>query len=130
VENATPTPCQPFEGIATGIVPILIAEKASTTIQLPAGVAYHFPPHQMVRIEAHYLNASTATIAGKGTVTLSVAPAGKTFQAADLMLMGSLKQLSKDGVPADTESFTLDPGFWNGGGKVDLTALKLFALTG
>ena len=130
VEAPTPTACMPFEGIAAGIVPILIAEKASTTVQLPTGVAYHFPPNQMVRLEAHYLNASTATIAGKGTVTLAVAPAGQTYLAADLMVMGSLKQLSGAGVPPDTQAFTLDPGFYDGAGKIDLTALKLFALTG
>jgi hypothetical protein len=130
VESTTATPCMPFEGIQQGVVPILIAEIHSTDIQLPKDVAYHFPPHQMVRVEAHYINVSPAEIKGHGKVTLTPGEAGKTYQAADLMLMGSLQQLATQGVPPNTQSFTLDPGFFKGGPKVDLTTLTIFALTG
>ena len=130
VESLDPTPCVPFEGIQQGIVPILIAEIHSTDIQLPKNVAYHFPPHQMVRIEAHYINVSQADIVGHGKVAMIQGDSGTTYQAADLMLMGSISQLSSQGVPPNTQSFTLNPGFFSGGTKIDFTKLTFFALTG
>ncbi|HZS40352.1 MAG TPA: hypothetical protein VFF06_26150 [Polyangia bacterium] len=129
VESLTPTDCQPFEGIQQGIVPILIAEKASTTLTLPSGVAYHFPQDQMVRIEAHYINATMNAIQGQGTLVLTPGATGVSYQQADIMFCGSVRQLSQTGIPPNQTNVTLNPGFYKGGGDVDLTKLKVFAFT-
>jgi hypothetical protein len=129
VESLMPTDCQPFSGIQNGTVPILIAEKASTTLTLPTGVAYHLPKDQMVRVEAHYLNASPNAIMGQGNVVLTPGATGTTYQAADIMFCGSAVQLQTQGVPPNTKNFTLNPGFYAGGADVDFTKLKVFAFT-
>jgi hypothetical protein len=128
-ESLTPTPCKSFEGITTGIVPIFIAETLATTLALPKDVAYHFVPGEMVRIEAHYINATQNDIMGQGKVTLTPGTGGATYQQADIMFCGSIKQLRAHGVPANTQNYTLDPGFYGGGNDIDLTKLKIFAFT-
>jgi hypothetical protein len=127
-EARTPTPCQPFEGITTGETPLFIAETQTTTLTLPSGVAYHFAAGQMVKLEAHYINATTGAINGMGTVSLT-AGSGGAYQQAGFMFCGSMRQLDQTGIPPDTQRYTLDPGFYGGGGDVDFTKLKVFAFT-
>src|SRR5439155_7957104 len=110
-ESLSPTDCQSFEGIQQGIVPILIAEKASTTLTMPAGVAYHFPADQMLRLEAHYINATINALQGQGSVVLTPGAAGVAYQVADIMFCGSVQQLSSTGIPPNQTNVTLNPGF-------------------
>jgi hypothetical protein len=55
--------------------------------------------------------------------------AGASTQTADLMLCGSMRQLTQQGIPPYQASVVLDPGFYSGGSDVDFTKLKVFALT-
>jgi hypothetical protein len=104
--------CQPLD-IGGGDVPLYIAETQNDNdLPLPTGVAYQIPAHQMMRLEAHYLNASQQQITGMGTVNLTVGPAGN-YQPADIMFCGSVTSLTQGigkGVPpGDT---TLPAGFY------------------
>jgi hypothetical protein len=139
-ENTTPTTCTSFSGVLSGLTPVYIAQTLQSTLTLPTGVAYHFPAGQMFQIEAHYLNATAADINAMGSVTFVPATTGGTFQAADIMFCGSVKQLGGiqaavtgcpvgGGLPAGTQT-TLTPGFYAGGKGVDLTKLKFFGFTG
>ncbi len=75
VENLTPTPCSPFVGLAAGdVVPLVLVNKLKISWTFPHGVGVEVPAHQMVRIEAHYINTSQAALMGTGTVTFQGAP--------------------------------------------------------
>ena len=127
--EAAPTACSSFDGVQKGEAPIFIAESASSTMQLPTAVAYHLTAGSFVRLEAHYLNSSPNAVMGMGSVQFSPGPTGVTYQAADIMMCGSVKSLTKpfQGVPVGQS--TLPAGFYNGGGNVDFTKLKVFAFT-
>jgi hypothetical protein len=130
----TPSPapfdCNPFEGIfSSGDVPLFIAEKLETTLTLPSGVAYQFPAGTMVKIEAHYLNATPNALQGMGTVTLTPGTRDRTYLAADIMFCGSVGQLANECVPPNQTDYTLRPGIYTGSGSVDLTQLKFFGFT-
>jgi hypothetical protein len=82
----------------------------------------------MVKLEAHYINATPAMIEGRGTVTLTLAPSGTATQRADVLLCGSEHELINQGIPPRQASVVLQPGFYAGGGDVDLTKLRIFGL--
>jgi hypothetical protein len=70
-EKLTPFPCQPFTGLAIGVAePIVFANKSQVTWTFPSGVGFALAATQMVRIEAHYINATNNMINGQGAVTL------------------------------------------------------------
>jgi hypothetical protein len=111
-ENLTPTPCVPFQGLSQGgAQPILIANKLSVSWTFPAGIALELPAHQMVRIEAHYINASTSDIQGMGTVVFQGTPASSApaFQPAEFLFWGTT-QIS---IPPNA-SATVGPKFQAG----------------
>src|SRR5262249_14351436 len=89
-------PCQPLD-ISGGDIPVYIAETESNNLlPLPTGVAYKFPAGQMVRLEAHYLNATTNAIMGMGDVRLVQGDADESkYMAADIMFCGSVSALTK-----------------------------------
>jgi hypothetical protein len=111
-ENLTPTPCVPFQGLSQGAAePILIANKLSVTWTFPAGIALELPAHQMVRIEAHYINTSMTDIQGMGTVTFQGTPASSAppFQPAEFLFWGTTQFT----IPANA-SATVGPKFQTG----------------
>lgn len=56
-EQTTPFNCTPFVETLRGTTyPIMISQIREETLKFPNGVAFKFAPHQMVRIETHYLN--------------------------------------------------------------------------
>ena len=126
-EQLTPMNCQPldigFGQMNPKNIPVFIAEtQADNNLPLPAGVAYHFDAGQMIKLEAHYLNASAAPITGMGTVTLTAAAAGAKVIPADIMFCGSVLDLYTKGVPPGQS--TLTPGFYKPPGGT-----KIFGLT-
>lgn len=129
-ESTTPTACNAFEGVLNGEQPIFIADAASQAMQLPDGVAYHFPAGQMIRLEAHYLNASLNAIQGMGTITFTPGPA-MTYQAADIMMCGNVPSLQcpVGGLAPGMASVALPVGKYSGSSSVDFTKLKVFAFT-
>jgi hypothetical protein len=68
-ESLTPTPCTPFVGLATGdAVPLLLVNKLDLTWAFPPGIGVELHAHQMLRLEAHYINTSGHDIMGLGSV--------------------------------------------------------------
>jgi hypothetical protein len=129
VENPALTPCQTFDTVMQGDVPLLIVGTLHNQLTLPSGASYHLPARQMVKIEAHYINASQSPIDGQGTIVMTPRADGAATQTADLMLCGSMRQLTQQGIPPNQASVRLNPGFYAGGGDVDLTKLKVFGFT-
>jgi len=83
----------PSGGFPDQDVPIYIAETTThNALALPDGVAYKFEAGQMVRLEAHYLNASASPIEGQGSVTLTLGN-GTDYVPADIMFCGSVQPL-------------------------------------
>ncbi len=114
--------CAPLD-ISGGDVPIYIAEsEMNNKLPLPTGVAYHFEAGQMIKLEAHYINATTNAVMGMGDVRLTVGEIGKQYQPADIMFCGTVVQLAQSGVPPGMSS--LSPGFWK-----PPAGVKVFGLT-
>jgi hypothetical protein len=93
-EVLTPYPCMPFQGLsASAVTPLVLAGKAHTDYPFPAGVGMAVGAHQMLRIEAHYINASNAAIMGSGTVQIEGLPASQagSYQLADFGFWGTLQ---------------------------------------
>lgn len=113
--------CQPLD-ISKGDVPLFIAEtEDNNTLPLPPGVAFHLAADQMVRIEAHYINATPKPITGQGTIDLFVGPPA-TYQPADIMFCGSVAPLYATGVPPGKS--TLPAAFYR-----PPDGIKVFGLT-
>lgn len=56
-ERPTPFNCDPFVDTLKGeTFPLMITQIREETLTFPNGVAFKFEPHQMIRLEAHYLN--------------------------------------------------------------------------
>jgi hypothetical protein len=91
-ESTTPTPCNSFRGVlgANGTVPLFIAQKSKTELNFPPGVAYTLPAGQMVRIEMHFLNATSRDLPISGTVHLGEAKSGTIVDHSNLLFYGTL----------------------------------------
>jgi hypothetical protein len=73
VEQPTPFDCQPFTETlnpAKGS-PLMISQKKDDTLNLPDGVAFTLQPNQMIRLEMHYINATTNTVTLQSSSTMS-----------------------------------------------------------
>jgi hypothetical protein len=93
-ENLTPTPCVPFQGVFQNQAdPIVLVNKLALTWAFPPGVAIELPAHQMIRVEAHYINASADDIQGTGVVTFQGTPKASAapFQPADFLFWGTTR---------------------------------------
>ncbi len=126
-EQLIPTPCQPFTGAlnSTGMIaPIAITQKHDDMIFLPNKVAYTFAPHQMVKLEMHYLNASDSTQTVEATVDFYVAEPSTIDYEASILFTGS-----PDVDIAAGESKTLHQ-FFTVPQYLDLSESKIFAITG
>jgi hypothetical protein len=91
-ESLTPTDCMPFRGIAVGeATPLIVITNPHLTWKLPTGVGIRMQTNQMLRIEAHYLNASSADLQGQAKVTLTGAPVSSAplLQEAELLVWGT-----------------------------------------
>lgn len=93
-ENLTPFDCKPFESLLLGSdAPLLLVNAKHVDFSFPAGVGLKIAAHQMVRIEAHYVNASKSSIDGSGTFSIQgkkLTDAGD-YQLADFSFWGTRK---------------------------------------
>ena len=78
VESTTPFACQTFRDVLGGTVPLYIAQKPSTVLNFPTGVAYSMPANQMLRVELHFVNTTAAPLPVDGS-----SPARTTRRAAE-----------------------------------------------
>jgi hypothetical protein len=91
-ENLTPTPCTAFQGILQGqAVPLMITEKLSDDLTFPQGVALKIQPHQMIELEAHYINTGATMLQGMGSAHFETIPVTTAnVIESDLAFFGTL----------------------------------------
>jgi hypothetical protein len=91
-ETLDPFDCNPFESLITSSdAPLMLVNARHVDFSFPAGVGLKLEAHQMVRIEAHYVNASKTAIEGKGAFSVQgkkLAEAGD-YQLADFSFWGT-----------------------------------------
>lgn len=120
-ERATPFNCEPFvETLKGKTFPLMITQIRQETLTFPPGVAFRFAPHQMVRIEAHYLNYFEEKITAHGDIHFDTIAADRVVDEANLLFYGN----PDFEIPAG-ETFTTPWRF------LDVPAgSKVFAMTG
>ncbi|MFO0750769.1 MAG: hypothetical protein U1F43_34630 [Myxococcota bacterium] len=120
-ERLDPFPCAPFtEALSGGTVPLVISQIREDAVELPPGVAYELQPHQMIRLEAHYLNYYTEPITADVAVTFETLEDSDAVQRADILFYGTLDIF----LPKDAEVTT--PWVWYG----VPAGLHIFSMTG
>jgi hypothetical protein len=89
-ERIEPFDCTPFtELIQRRSVPLLISQVHEEQLPLPEGVVYELEPHQMVRVEAHYINLGSSNITPRVSLALQVTPDEPGLERADFLLFGT-----------------------------------------
>jgi hypothetical protein len=127
VEQLTPTPCEPFTGALNTsgmIAPIAITQKADDMIFLPHRVAYTFAPHQMIKLEMHYLNAGDEAMPVEATVDFYAAQPDAIDHEASILFAGSPDIDIQPGETKTLHQFLTVPAY------LDLSSAKIFAVTG
>lgn len=106
-ESLTPTPCTAFQGILMGAaVPLMISEKPADDLTFPEGVALKIDAHQMIELEAHYINASANEIQGSGSVTFETVPVTtENVIESDLAFWGTLNVIVPPGIQSNGPLF-------------------------
>jgi Copper type II ascorbate-dependent monooxygenase, C-terminal domain len=106
-ENLTPAPCTAFQGILMGqAVPLMISEKLADDLTFPQGVALKIEPHQMIELEAHYINTGATTLQGTGNVHFETVPVTTAnVIESDLGFFGTLGIVIPPGVQSNGPMF-------------------------
>jgi hypothetical protein len=128
-EQTTPTPCQPFTGALNSsgqVAPIAITQRKDDPIELPAGVAYTFAPHQMIKLEMHYTNKGDTDIDVSANVDFVDADPGSIQYEASILLTGSPDVNIPGGVG---QTATLHE-FFTFPAEATFQDVKFFAITG
>jgi hypothetical protein len=94
VEDAVPKDCQPFSGILNGEHPIFIAQQPQSKLEFPSDedgtpVGFEIPPHQMVKIEMHYIDTTQFPLSVMGKVSLDTVPLSTKVTKSDLAFWGT-----------------------------------------
>jgi hypothetical protein len=125
VEKLTPFDCQPFSDALSGNgSPMMISQKKDDTLTLPSGVAFSLDANQMVRLEMHYINATTSPVWLQSTSTMSPSP--NYMYDADFVFAGNL-QIS---IPYSATQPTQTDGPYFMPIDASLANAKFFAVTG
>jgi hypothetical protein len=125
------TPCDSWAGVSER--PLLFFALAGAhpmRLDLPPGTAFYFAPHQMVRIEAHFVNAAAQTLVASGSVEFLAGNAGP-YAPADVAHCGTVKPLdcaSGGGLAAGRQHIDLASGRLPASGLPTLSQLNLFGL--
>ncbi len=125
--TARPVPfdCQPFTDAldpAKGS-PIMVTQKKDDLLTLPAGVAYTLAAHQMLRIEMHYINATSAPVTLTATSTFTPMAEADFHDEAGFLFIGD-----PDIALPPNAATTLGPVFFKLPEKY--ATAKFFAITG
>ncbi|MFO0747271.1 MAG: hypothetical protein U1F43_16635 [Myxococcota bacterium] len=89
-ERTEPFDCDPFVQTLQGeTFPLMITQIRQEELTFPNGVAFKFEPHQMVRLEAHYLNYFTEPITAHGEVRFDGIAASDVVSEANLLFYGT-----------------------------------------
>ncbi len=93
-ENLTPQGCTPFAGLISG-KEVMIGEtaKPNGVTELPPNVGIKIDANQMIKLEAHYINATKSKLTAKGTWSFEGVPVASAgaMEQADAFLWGSTK---------------------------------------
>jgi hypothetical protein len=91
-EQKAPFDCVPFTNTLNpkNGNPLIISQKRDDLLALPQGVAFTLDANQMVRLEMHYINASSQTETLVSTSTLTVLPDSEYQQDASFLFIGDL----------------------------------------
>jgi hypothetical protein len=126
VEQLTPFDCQPFADTlnpAKGS-PLMITQKHDEVLTLPKGVAFTLQPTQMVRLEMHYINATTADLKVHAKATFTEILAAEFKDEADFLFLGN-----PDIKIAAHSTQTLGPTYLSLK-DANLTGVNVFGITG
>lgn len=91
VERLEPFDCAPFTDTLDpekGST-LMITQKKDETLTLPKGVAYTLDENQMIRLEMHYVNATTAPKTVEATSTMVPIPDAEFKHEADFLFIGT-----------------------------------------
>lgn len=90
-EQPTPFDCQPFADLLTPDKgsPLMITQKKDDTLELPPGVAFGLEAGQMIRIEMHYINTTSAPLDVTATSTFYSMKESDFKDEADFLFFGS-----------------------------------------
>jgi hypothetical protein len=124
-ESPDPTPCQPFQDVLKPEAgqPLGITQVVDETITLPVGVAFELEADQLIRLEMHYVNATTEPLMAEATTTVVEIPEADFRDAADFLFVGN-----PDIHISPNSAFELPTPFL--GMPPELITAKVFALTG
>jgi Copper type II ascorbate-dependent monooxygenase, C-terminal domain len=123
--NPTPVNCAPFAGTLTATEatsPIMITQRHDETLTLPDGVAYTFQPHQKIRLEMHYLNATETEQTITSTAEFYAAVPEQIKDEANFLFIGS------PDIKLDPKTKATVSGFFTL--PASLEGSKFFAITG
>lgn len=96
-EQLTPMRCNGFSGVTgvttTGMIetPLLIAQNHDAQLTMPAGVGMNLAANQMIRIEYHAVNATSAPVQIQGDVWLDTIEQNGSLQPADVLFWGNVR---------------------------------------
>ncbi|MBK9264965.1 MAG: hypothetical protein IPM54_34935 [Polyangiaceae bacterium] len=102
---------------------IMVTQKHEETLTLPKGVAFSMPAGQMVRLEMHYINTTSAPLEVSAKSTFVTIPAKDYEHEADFLFIGN-----PDINIAPHSKNTLGPTFFNI--PDDLLGVNFFGITG
>ncbi|MDB5213028.1 MAG: hypothetical protein JWO86_955 [Myxococcaceae bacterium] len=125
VEQLTPFSCQPFTDTLdpTKGSTIMVTQKKDDLLTLPPGVAYSLDANQMIRLEMHYINASSTTKMVTATSTMIPISDDDFHDEAGFLFIGN-----PDIRIPPKSAFTLGPTFFQI--PQGLSGVKFFAMTG
>ena len=128
-EKLTPYNCDPFIDTLDPSkgAPLMVTQKHEETLTLPEGVAFTLEPHQMIRLEVHYFNATSGPIDMTATATFTPIAEKDYKYEADFLFLGNP---DVDVAPKSTSK--LGPVFLPLGKLISGISedAKFFALTG
>lgn len=90
--TSQPYSCSPFVGVFVGQdTPLVFANEPNVNWTFPAGIRQEIPAHSNIKLEAHYLNATTHSLQGHGTATFHGVPKSQagTYQPTDFFIWGT-----------------------------------------
>ena len=127
-ESATPSDCTPFSGALdpSGMVaPLMVTSHHDDELTLPDGVAYRFAPHQMIRIELHYINSGDSPTQESATAEFYAVDKSTIHDEAGVMLIGT-----PDVALPPNATATVDQAFVPSQADPDLVDASVFAAAG
>jgi hypothetical protein len=124
-EQLTPFACQPFTDTLDPSrgSPLMVTQKKDDLLTLPSGVAYSLDAHQMIRLEMHYINASSVTKNVAATSTMVPISDDDFHDEAGFLFIGN----PDIRLPPKSQT-TLGPAFFQI--PQGLSGVKYFAMTG